>query len=63
VSDQNGLEVYEVEEAARLAKETPPTIRVWARTGRIKAFRFPGSRKWKIVAPDFDRMLRGEDAA
>ena len=55
--------IYEVAEAAREAKETEQTIRKWARAGRIKAFRFPGSRKWKIPAEPFDAQLRGEDAA
>jgi excisionase family DNA binding protein len=54
-------EVYEVAEAARMAKDTKEAIRAALRDGRIKGFRW--GRKWKIPRREFDKLLRGEDTA
>ena len=61
MSEVEDAEVYEVAEAARKANDTPEAIRTALREGRIKGFRW--GRKWKIPKVQFDRLLRGEDAA
>ncbi len=58
--EEEAEEIYTVAEAARKSKDTQETIRKRIRRGEIDAFRFPGSREWKIRARRFDAQLRGE---
>jgi len=54
-------ESYEVSEIAELLSVTDATVRVWINTGRLKAFKCPGSGAQCIVRvfrEDLERFLK-----
>ncbi len=52
--------VYKVSEAAEILNQSPYTLRVWLRGGRIKGFKLFEKGQWMIPVEEIERIARGE---
>ena len=49
---------YKMEELAKLLNVKVRTTREWAKLGKIKAVKIPGTKRWIIPAEEVERLLK-----
>lgn len=52
---------YNIKETAEMLGIKVRTVREWIRNGKIKAFKYPNSRIWRIKESEIKRLINGEE--
>jgi excisionase family DNA binding protein len=54
-----GLErLLTAEEVAERLRVSVFTVRSWLQSGRLRGFKLPGSRSWRVSEADLERFIR-----
>lgn len=52
---------YNIKETAEMLGIKVRTVREWIRNRKIKAFKYPNSRIWRIKESEIKRLINGEE--